>query len=144
MNRLKSNRLASQSGTTLVELSVVIAVILLLTAVLFMGVTAWRSGANKAASVVAISAIQKAVRGAENMLGYAETTYPYTIGAAGDTAGTSLVGDKFFPGAVNDPITGKPFKDIGAIPTVGNLFAKPDPSLANANGPLGNVDITNW
>jgi type II secretory pathway pseudopilin PulG len=67
MNIIKTNRRALQSGTTLIELSVVIAVILLLVGVLFIGVQAWRDGANKAACLVNISSVQKAVRGFENI-----------------------------------------------------------------------------
>ena len=36
-----------QSGTTLIELSIVIAVLLLLVGVLFIGITAWKSGAKQ-------------------------------------------------------------------------------------------------
>jgi type II secretory pathway pseudopilin PulG len=68
MNSIKTNnKWARQSGTTLIELSVVIAVILLLVGVLFIGVTAWKNGANKAACMVQLSSIQKAVRGWENL-----------------------------------------------------------------------------
>jgi prepilin-type N-terminal cleavage/methylation domain-containing protein len=56
-----------QRGTTLIELSVVIAVLLLLVGVLFIGITAWKNGANTAACVVNLSSIQKAVRGYQNM-----------------------------------------------------------------------------
>ena len=47
-----------QSGTTLIELSIVIAVLLLLVGVLFIGITAWKSGANRAACIVNFSSIQ--------------------------------------------------------------------------------------
>src|SRR5260221_10308302 len=68
MNYIKTNtKWARQRGTTLIELSVVIAVILLLVGVLFIGVQAWRDGANKAACLVNISSIQKAVRGYQNV-----------------------------------------------------------------------------
>jgi prepilin-type N-terminal cleavage/methylation domain-containing protein len=63
------NKQARQKGTTLIELSVVIAVLLLLVGVLFIGITAWKSGANKAACVVNLSSIQKAARGYANMNG---------------------------------------------------------------------------
>jgi prepilin-type N-terminal cleavage/methylation domain-containing protein len=56
-----------QRGTTLIELSVVIAVLLLLVGVLFIGITAWKSGANTAACVVNLASIQKAARGYANM-----------------------------------------------------------------------------
>ena len=72
MSALKNiNKKASQRGTTLIELSVVIAVLLLLVGVLFIGITAWKSGANTAACVVNLSSIQKAVRGYQNMNGLA-------------------------------------------------------------------------
>jgi prepilin-type N-terminal cleavage/methylation domain-containing protein len=72
MNELKTmNKPARQRGTTLIELSVVIAVLLLLVGVLFIGITAWKNGANTAACVVNLSSIQKAVRGYQNLNGLA-------------------------------------------------------------------------
>jgi prepilin-type N-terminal cleavage/methylation domain-containing protein len=68
MNYIKTNnKWTRQRGTTLIELSVVIAVILLLVGVLFIGIQAWRDGANRAACLVNISSVQKAVRGYENL-----------------------------------------------------------------------------
>src|SRR6202035_2027122 len=70
MNYLKAlNTQTLQKGTTLIELSVVIAVLLLLVGVLFIGITAWKSGANTAACLVNLSSIQKASRGYANMNG---------------------------------------------------------------------------
>jgi prepilin-type N-terminal cleavage/methylation domain-containing protein len=70
MNDLNTiNKPARQRGTTLIELSVVIAVLLLLVGVLFIGITAWKNGANTAACVVNLSSIQKAVRGYQNLNG---------------------------------------------------------------------------
>src|SRR5262245_55406123 len=66
MNIIKTNRRALQSGTTLIELSVVIAVLLLLASVLFIGVSGWRDAANRSAAIVEISSIQKALRGFQN------------------------------------------------------------------------------
>src|SRR6267378_714273 len=79
MNYIKTNnKWARQRGTTLIELSVVIAVILLLVGVLFIGVQAWRDGANKAACLVTISSVQKAVRGFQNMNSPTPTTVAWT------------------------------------------------------------------
>jgi type II secretory pathway pseudopilin PulG len=87
MKCVKSNRKwARERGTTLVELSVVIAVILLLVGVLFIGVQAWRDGANRAACIVNISSVQKAVRGYENM----NTKNPGDALAWANIAGTGL------------------------------------------------------
>jgi prepilin-type N-terminal cleavage/methylation domain-containing protein len=73
MDHLKnSDAKASQRGTTLIELSVVIAVLLLLVGVLFIGMTAWKNGANTAACIVNLGSIQKAVRGYQNMNGLAQ------------------------------------------------------------------------
>jgi prepilin-type N-terminal cleavage/methylation domain-containing protein len=70
MNDLKTmNKPARQRGTTLIELSVVIAVLLLLVGVLFIGITAWKNGANTAACIVNLSSIQKAARGYQNLNG---------------------------------------------------------------------------
>ena len=70
MNHLKNmNKRARQCGTTLIELSVVIAVLLLLVGVLFIGITAWKNGANQAACIMNLSSMQKAVRGQQNMTG---------------------------------------------------------------------------
>jgi prepilin-type N-terminal cleavage/methylation domain-containing protein len=68
MNDLKFvSKPLRQRGTTLIELSVVIAVLLLLVGVLFIGITAWKNGANTAACVVNLSSVQKAARGYANM-----------------------------------------------------------------------------
>ena len=68
MNVLKTmNRPARQRGTTLIELSVVIAVLLLLVGVLFIGISAWKNGANTAACIVNLSSMQKAARGYQNL-----------------------------------------------------------------------------
>jgi type II secretory pathway pseudopilin PulG len=63
----KMNLAVRHGGTTLIELSVVIAVLLLLVGVLFIGITAWKNGANTAACVINLSSIQKAARGYANM-----------------------------------------------------------------------------
>jgi type II secretory pathway pseudopilin PulG len=67
VNYIKTNVRVRQSGTTLLELSVVIAVILLLVSVTFVGINAWRNSANKAACILNLSSIQKAVRSYQNM-----------------------------------------------------------------------------
>jgi prepilin-type N-terminal cleavage/methylation domain-containing protein len=67
MDRYSRNRFSSQRGTTLIELSVVIAVLLVLTGVLFIGIGAWKAGANKAGCIMNLASIQKAVRGYQNM-----------------------------------------------------------------------------
>jgi len=65
------NEQARQRGTTLIELSIVIAVLILLVGVLFIGITAWKAGSNTAACIINLSSIQKAARGYQNMNGLA-------------------------------------------------------------------------
>ena len=72
LNFLKTpNKQVRQRGTTLIELSVVIAVLLILVGVLFIGVTAWKTSANTAACIINLASIQKAARGYQNMNGLA-------------------------------------------------------------------------
>src|ERR1700730_12372222 len=73
------NKQIRQRGTTLIELSVVIAVLLLLVGVLFIGITAWKNGANTAACIVNVSSIQKAVRGYQNLNGLAPAAALTTV-----------------------------------------------------------------
>jgi hypothetical protein len=58
-----------QSGTTLIELSIVIAVLLLLVGVLFIGITAWKSGAKQSGMHSEFLEYSKSVRGYQNLDG---------------------------------------------------------------------------
>jgi prepilin-type N-terminal cleavage/methylation domain-containing protein len=119
MNYIKTNnKWARQRGTTLIELSVVIAVILLLVGVLFIGVTAWKNGANKAAVMVQLSSIQKAVRGWENLNpaglpAVVEGTTPLTPATASFVGATG-----FFATWPVDP-NGVAYTNLGVVPTAG-------------------------
>ena len=115
MNYIKTNnKWARQRGTTLIELSVVIAVILVLASVLFIGVTAWRNQANQAACLVAMTSIQKAVRGEQNFNNLAE-------GAALPHA--NLVTDKYFAVLPTDPTNSNAqFGYTDTVPTTGTSY----------------------
>jgi len=66
-----SNRLGKSNFTnavmTLIEISLVIALILGLIAVVFIGLGSYRQGADKAKCKMQLAAVQKAVRSAANM-----------------------------------------------------------------------------
>ena len=65
INYTRKNRLAKRlnaSGMTLIEISLVIALLLGLIAVVFMGLGTYRQGADKAKCKMQLSAVQKAVR----------------------------------------------------------------------------------
>jgi prepilin-type N-terminal cleavage/methylation domain-containing protein len=107
-----NNKQARQRGTTLIELSVVIAVLLLLVGVLFIGITAWKSGANTAACIVNLSSIQKAARGYANMnsllVGSGETSAGLTTAGFWSTAPVCPAGGTYtFMSAV--PSQGVPY-----------------------------------
>jgi prepilin-type N-terminal cleavage/methylation domain-containing protein len=115
MNDPKTNtKQGRQRGTTLIELSVVIAVLLLLVGVLFIGITAWKNGANKAACLVSISSIQKAVRGYENMNGLTAGS----LCTAANIAGAGL----YFATMPACP-SGPAYKVLGVVPADGIAWA---------------------
>jgi prepilin-type N-terminal cleavage/methylation domain-containing protein len=111
MNYIKTNtQWARQRGTTLIELSVVIAVILLLVGVLFIGVQAWKDGANKAACIVTLASVQKAVRGYQNMNGL-------NFGAT--LASTNIVGTGLYFSVMPTCPAGGSYTLASTIPTSG-------------------------
>jgi len=114
MNDLNTiNKPARQRGTTLIELSVVIAVLLLLVGVLFIGISAWKAGANTAACVINLSSIQKAARGYANMngLGIGTTLTAATLTSAG-----------FWVATPSCP-TNTAYGILGTVPSVGVAYA---------------------
>jgi prepilin-type N-terminal cleavage/methylation domain-containing protein len=115
MNIIKTNRRALQSGTTLIELSVVIAVLLLLASVLFLGVQGWRDAANRSAAIVAISSIQKAVRGYQNI----------NLANVADACDSATNIAPFFGGNLPTDASNanNPFTYGAAIPAYGTLYA---------------------
>jgi prepilin-type N-terminal cleavage/methylation domain-containing protein len=114
MNYIKTNnKWASQRGTTLIELSVVIAVILLLVGVLFIGVQAWRNSANKAACLVNISSIQKAARGYQNAHG---------LNTSDALPHANLVTDQYFSVLPTCPVAANTYNYTDAVPDNGFAF----------------------
>jgi prepilin-type N-terminal cleavage/methylation domain-containing protein len=113
MNYLKKiNLRVRQRGTTLIELSVVIAVLLLLVGVLFIGISAWRNGANTAACIINLSSIQKAARGYANM-NQLNTGSPLT---------TSTLTSAGFWGTVPVCPAGGTYTPMTAVPSQGTAY----------------------
>jgi type II secretory pathway pseudopilin PulG len=137
MNIIKTNRRALQSGTTLIELSVVIAVILLLVSVLFIGVTAWRNSANRAACLVNLSSLQKAVRGYQN----SHADDPAITGVTM----AQLVTDQYFGTAPACPSDGGAYLPTGAtFPAPGNAaFTCPNAAAPLNHAPTA-ANLANW
>ena len=134
MNNIKLNPKASQRGTTLIELSVVIAVILLLVSVLFIGIQAWKNGANAAACVVNLASMQKAVRGYQNMNQLAP-------GATAPIA--TLVTQQFFAVTPTCP-GGGTYGGMAVVPATGVQYA--NCSLAGNSPPHAAppASLPNW
>jgi type II secretory pathway pseudopilin PulG len=135
MNIIKTNRRALQSGTTLIELSVVIAVILLLVSVLFIGVKAWKDSANRAACVVNLASLQKSVRGYQNS--HADDPTITTVSMA------QLVTDGYFGAAPVCPSNGAGYTGGGAFPGPG-VAAFACPNAATLNHAPTAANLANW
>lgn len=69
-------RTTHPAGLTLIELTVVILVLLSLVGTLMFGARAWTRGSDRAACVMSICDVQKAVRAYQNFYGFAPGTYP--------------------------------------------------------------------
>ncbi len=72
-----SPRVVAKPGVTLVELTIIIAIMLTLTVVLFIGARAWIRGSDRAACVMTIQNVQKCVRSYQNLYGYNPGSMPY-------------------------------------------------------------------
>ena len=79
-------RSSKRSGFSLLEMTVVIAVLLSLTTVLFIGARAWKNGADRTGCVLNIRNVQVAVRSYQNMYGYNPGGMPYAEGGTQDIA----------------------------------------------------------
>ena len=64
---MKLNTTKKQAGLTLIEITLVIAVLLGLISVLFIGVGAYKAGSDRAKCILNITNVQKAVRSYQNM-----------------------------------------------------------------------------
>lgn len=85
---LRTRRFAKRSGMTLIEISLVIALLLGLIAVVFMGIGSYRQGSDKAKCKMQLAAVQKAVRSGANMQNLSVTD-PLVSGTA--VFGTGLL-----------------------------------------------------
>jgi len=136
MKYIKTNhKWARQRGTTLIELSVVIAVILLLVGVLFIGVNAWREGANRSACLVNMSSIQKAVRGWQNV----------NLKNPGDTVtANDLTTAGYFGAMPTCPVGAAAYTLTGTVPATGVQYATCGATGNGAPHTLTTTQTANW
>ena len=137
MNYIKTNnKWARQRGTTLIELSVVIAVILLLVSVLFIGVKAWKDSANRAACLVNLASLQKSVRGYQN-------SHADDPAITGVTMG-QLVTDGYFGTAPVCPSNAANYAPTGATFPAAGAAAFTCPNATALNHAPTAANLANW
>lgn len=98
-------RSSKRKGFSLLELTVVIAVLLSLTTILILGARAWKTGTDRSACIVNIRNVQMAVRSYQNLYGYTPGGMPYADGGTQDI-GTHLFTKGYINGRTYDEIHG--------------------------------------
>lgn len=98
-------RSSKRSGFSLLELTVVIAVLLSLTTILILGARAWKNGADRTACIVNIRNVQMSVRSYQNLYGFSAGGMPYADGGTQDIA-THLFTKGYIGGKTFDEIHG--------------------------------------
>ena len=86
MNTAILPRSSKRRGFSLLETTVVIAVILSLTTILFVGARAWKNGADRTACIENVKNVQTAVRSYQEVYGYSAGGMPYAEGGTQDIA----------------------------------------------------------
>jgi prepilin-type N-terminal cleavage/methylation domain-containing protein len=79
-------RSSKRSGFSLLELTVVIAVLLSLTTILMLGARAWKNGADRTGCIMNIRNVQLSVRSYQNLYGFSAGGMPYAEGGTQDIA----------------------------------------------------------
>jgi prepilin-type N-terminal cleavage/methylation domain-containing protein len=105
----------NKSGYTLIEIAAVIAILLALIAVLFVGVQGYLRGVNRANCVMNISNMQKAVRSYASM-------YGLNIGAGLTTGEARLIGPAGMLPAVPTCPGGGAYTFGTTVPPVGTAY----------------------
>jgi len=80
MKSASPRRTKAPNGLTTLELTVVIAVLLTLAAIMMFGARAWRRGMDRTSCVLTLRNVQTSVRAYQNLYGYAPGTMPASDG----------------------------------------------------------------
>jgi len=129
---MKLNHIKKQAGLTLIEVTLVIAVLLGLISVLFIGVSAYREGSNRAKCILNISNVQKAVRSYQNL---------YELSVGGTLASTTLIGTgKMLETTPSCPSSGT-YTYGTTVPAVGTAYLTCSLSSSNNHVP---TSTTGW
>ncbi|MEO5917475.1 MAG: type II secretion system protein [Luteolibacter sp.] len=81
-----SPRVVMHRGLSLLELTVVIATLLALISVLFVGARAWKRGSDRTACILSLRNVQVATRSYQNLYGYDYGGHPYAENGTQDIA----------------------------------------------------------
>ena len=122
------------AGLTLIEITLVIAVLLGLISVLFIGVSAYKEGSNRSKCILNISNVQKAVRSYQNLYEKKEKDAL----AMSTIAGTG----KLLETVPTCPSSGT-YDDLAEIPQVGTAYLSCSLS-AVADGDHKPTTTTGW
>ena len=98
-------RSSKRRGFSLLELTVVIAVLLSLTTVLMLGARAWKNGADRTGCILTIRNVQTSVRSYQNLYGYQAGGMPYAEGGTQDIA-AHMFAKGYISGKTYDEIQG--------------------------------------
>lgn len=107
-----------KKGMTLLEIALVVALLLSLIAILFLGIAAYKKGADRAKCLIQLSAIQKVVRSYQN-------TYDMLAGSALVHSTTLMGAGLYFETVLNCPDTDTPgaYNYMAVIPVPGTAYA---------------------
>lgn len=105
MNCNLSPRVARHRGLSILELTVIIATLLTLTAVLFVGSRGWKQGSDRAGCVLVMRNVQLATRSYQNMYGYEPGGHPCLQGGTQDI-GAHLFAKGYIEASVFDQAQG--------------------------------------
>lgn len=130
---MKLNSFKKQAGLTLIEITLVIAVLLGLISVLFVGVGAYKEGSDRAKCILNITNTQKAVRSYQNM--YEKKIGDELLIATITGAGNMLEVEP------ECPSTGE-YTFLEEIPAIGTTYLTCDYSVGNSTH--APVSTTGW
>ncbi|MAS95815.1 MAG: hypothetical protein CMO55_21640 [Verrucomicrobiales bacterium] len=129
---MKLNNTKKQAGLTLIEITLVIAVLLGLISVLFIGVSAYKEGSNRSKCILNISNVQKAVRSYQNLYEMEEDD----VLTQGTIAGTG----KMLETVPTCPSDGD-YTWLGTVPAVGTVYLTCSLATSDQHAPK---DPTGW
>lgn len=117
MKAVRSCRV-NPKGMTLLEIALVVALMLSLIAIMFLGIAAYKKGADRAKCLIQLSSIQKVVRSYQN-------TYDQIAGAALVHSTTLMGSGLYFETILNCPDTETPgaYTYMAAVPAPGTAYA---------------------